>query len=418
MSPSVGRNTPCPCGSGKKYKKCCGRASHKLDDSLKTAHTIRRVAPVAHVRARETPRHEVPPHVLRHLEEKVQKRKEYRRVYGDGNPPVTVGRGDERVVIVGSKIFKSSEWKSFHEFLVYYGFHVFGQDWMNQEFAKSMADRHPMAQWLLEVQAFQARKFRPDATRQLALMTGSVRAYMRTAYDLYVLDHNKLLQQLLLKRLSNPVGFQAARYEAYVAAAVVKAGFKIALEDETDASTSHCEFTATHTAIGAHFSIEAKSRHRKGYLGQPGERPEPEAIKAQIQELLQKALRKRAEHQRIVFIDVNVPPEKNPIFQTQWVNKLADDLDEFERNQQRENEYPSAFLFFSNHVEHYIQNDEPAPGVAVLCSAINISDFRKNDASVLKRYPAISALFESLSKHTKIPMDFLDKWRLPVATPS
>lgn len=24
---SVGRNDPCPCGSGKKYKKCCGRAS-------------------------------------------------------------------------------------------------------------------------------------------------------------------------------------------------------------------------------------------------------------------------------------------------------------------------------------------------------------------------------------------------------
>ncbi|TET60949.1 MAG: hypothetical protein E3J47_06135, partial [Candidatus Stahlbacteria bacterium] len=22
----VGRNDPCPCGSGKKYKKCCGRS--------------------------------------------------------------------------------------------------------------------------------------------------------------------------------------------------------------------------------------------------------------------------------------------------------------------------------------------------------------------------------------------------------
>ena len=22
--PKVGRNDPCPCGSGKKYKKCCG----------------------------------------------------------------------------------------------------------------------------------------------------------------------------------------------------------------------------------------------------------------------------------------------------------------------------------------------------------------------------------------------------------
>jgi hypothetical protein len=26
MEPRVGRNDPCPCGSGKKYKKCCGRA--------------------------------------------------------------------------------------------------------------------------------------------------------------------------------------------------------------------------------------------------------------------------------------------------------------------------------------------------------------------------------------------------------
>ncbi len=24
-SPKVGRNEPCPCGSGKKYKRCCGR---------------------------------------------------------------------------------------------------------------------------------------------------------------------------------------------------------------------------------------------------------------------------------------------------------------------------------------------------------------------------------------------------------
>jgi len=23
--PEIGRNDPCPCGSGKKYKKCCGR---------------------------------------------------------------------------------------------------------------------------------------------------------------------------------------------------------------------------------------------------------------------------------------------------------------------------------------------------------------------------------------------------------
>lgn len=26
-APKVGRNDPCPCGSGKKYKKCCGKNS-------------------------------------------------------------------------------------------------------------------------------------------------------------------------------------------------------------------------------------------------------------------------------------------------------------------------------------------------------------------------------------------------------
>ena len=26
QEPKVGRNDPCPCGSGRKYKKCCGRA--------------------------------------------------------------------------------------------------------------------------------------------------------------------------------------------------------------------------------------------------------------------------------------------------------------------------------------------------------------------------------------------------------
>jgi len=26
VSTKVGRNDPCPCGSGKKYKKCCGAA--------------------------------------------------------------------------------------------------------------------------------------------------------------------------------------------------------------------------------------------------------------------------------------------------------------------------------------------------------------------------------------------------------
>jgi len=28
----VGRNDPCPCGSGKKYKKCCGREALETNE--------------------------------------------------------------------------------------------------------------------------------------------------------------------------------------------------------------------------------------------------------------------------------------------------------------------------------------------------------------------------------------------------
>ena len=27
QTPKIGRNDPCPCGSGKKYKRCCGRVT-------------------------------------------------------------------------------------------------------------------------------------------------------------------------------------------------------------------------------------------------------------------------------------------------------------------------------------------------------------------------------------------------------
>ena len=32
-SEKIGRNDPCPCGSGKKYKKCCGAGTASADSS-------------------------------------------------------------------------------------------------------------------------------------------------------------------------------------------------------------------------------------------------------------------------------------------------------------------------------------------------------------------------------------------------
>jgi hypothetical protein len=38
MSGKIGRNDACPCGSGKKYKRCCGGAPALVDDANETAH--------------------------------------------------------------------------------------------------------------------------------------------------------------------------------------------------------------------------------------------------------------------------------------------------------------------------------------------------------------------------------------------
>ncbi len=52
---------------------------------------------------------------------------------------------------------------------------------------------------------------------------------------------------------------------------LIKAGFEIEFEDESDRSSTHCEFIATHKKSKRKYSVEAKSRHRPGFLGHPGE---------------------------------------------------------------------------------------------------------------------------------------------------
>ena len=81
--------------------------------------------------------------------------------------------------------------------------------------------------------------------RNEAPATGVTSAYLALAYGLYSLEHNAKVQGILLKRLNNHDQFYGAYYETSIAAALIRAGFTIEFEDETDGSTSHCELTAT-----------------------------------------------------------------------------------------------------------------------------------------------------------------------------
>ncbi len=374
------RKASCPCGSGKEWTACCAGAA------------------------------------LNRMLEEHNRRQIHIQKFGHGTPIVTTEYDGERVINVGPQLIKYRGLKTFHDFLIASARDdLFGREWINSELSKQTAEQHPVAQWYGAVLEFQKQHYDKEKELSEAVATGPVRAYLRLAYDLYLLAHHRLLQKKMIKRLKNLRQFQGARYETYVAAAFVKAGFEVVLEDETDTATSHCEFNARHKATGARYSIEAKSRHRAGFLGYPGTPKPLTEIKAEVTNLLRKAFLKRANYERIIFIDINVPFEAaGSIYETGWFERIATQMPELDKRKPGNNPWPPAFVFFTNHPEHYLPRDVPDPGHSVLFTVINIPGFKEPSTpefkppptSPLSHYPAVQQLLDSVGKHTGIPSDF------------
>lgn len=355
---------------------------------------------------------QLPESVKRAFIQRQTKEAERVRRYGHVRPPIAVDHQGYKLVAVGNKIAWAKGWNTFHDFLFTYIAGVLGKEWGDGEIKKSYEDRHPILQWYHQLCEFQRVRAEPGREVHEAVASGPVMAYLSLAYDLYVLEHHALLREKLVQRLKNKDQFQGARYEVFVAAACVRAGFDVTLEDESDSETSHCEFNATHKVTGAKCSVEAKSRHREGYLGRPGT-PKPFGkMKADVYALLQRALRKRADHDRVIFIDVNVPPDDRAPFDTDWFKQVAEQLDRLEHTQ-GEKPYPPAFVFFTNHPYHYVGNDRPEPGRTTLFTTINMPEFRQAWADprearrrLPQQHPGITALYDSVVTHTEVPYSF------------
>jgi hypothetical protein len=263
----IGRNEPCLCGSGKKYKRCHGAPERQEYD--------RQMHEVMITRAEAM---------------RVQRE----RQQGLGNPIVSGEAFGQRFVAVKNRLLFSKKWRTFHDFLGDYIKKTMGPEWGNAELAKPFEQRHPILVWYHHVCMHQQRYAKGTDELYSMPMTGAVSAYVHLAYDLYTLDHNVELQKKLVGRLRNHDNFYGARYEVFVAATLIRAGFKIEFENEDDRSTSHCEFTAMFGRTGKSFSVEAK--HRAGNSFRPGRQ-------------LVRALAKHALHPRIIFIDINVPDD-------------------------------------------------------------------------------------------------------------
>jgi len=148
-------------------------------------------------------------------------------------------------------------------------------------------------QWRQMSYAYMKANQSGETQIKTAPMTGALKAYINLSYNLYLLAHNVKLQSRLIKRLKDKNLFNGAKYETYVAAEFIKAGFSIEMENEADGQTTHCEFTAAAHDSGKKYSVEAKARQ-----------PNKETVGIVTQ--LSNALSKKAEHERVVFIDMNI----------------------------------------------------------------------------------------------------------------
>jgi hypothetical protein len=239
----IGRTDPCPCKSGLKYKKCCGN-------------------PLKEKPAAPRP---IPFDILAELKRREAAELIRQQQQGLGNPIVSLKMNDHQIVAAGNTLYWSAKWKTFADFLAGYMKQVLGGEWGNAEIAKPLSERHPIMQWYEEYCHFQ-RRHGIDGEIKSAPATGVVNCYLGLAYSLYLIKHNVELQDRLLKRLKDVTQFQGAYYELFVANSLIKAGFKLELEDETDSASKHCEFSAV-SKTGKKYWVEAKTRGVVGLLG-------------------------------------------------------------------------------------------------------------------------------------------------------
>jgi len=333
--------------------------------------------------------------------------------YGHVRQPIVAEFAGQTFVAVGPRLLYNNRWKTFHDFLFSYLGAVFEKDWFAAERQKSLEDRHPLLQWYELYRNFQVARHDQFAEGEVVKIDrppAQISALLSFAYDLYTLEHHSLLQRHLIARLQRKEHFQGARYETYVAAAFVRAGFSVELEDESDKSDTHCEFSAIHIDSGKAYSIEAKSRHRAGYLGQLGKPAALTEIQADLSKLLVPALRKRAKHDRIVFIDVNVPPAEAPLMESDWFGKVAAQLKRLEEKPPPGAALPPAFVFLTNFPYHFVGEDEPLRGSAVVFRGLNMMEFRSGDpTAVAAAFPQIMSLYDSVLRHTQVPHDLLNQ---------
>ena len=341
----IGRNDPCICGSGKKYKKCCLFKQFPIITPLGSGSTI-------------------PSDVVDKMKAKMLKEQQEQEnlkkigIYVNYVKPI-IFKG-KKVWALGSTVYynrPSSE--TFHEFIIDMLRLTLGKEWWDSQTSIPFEKKHFIMQCFQKFREWwetrTIQKYKIGEQLWAAYPDGWSRSLVSIAFDVVSLIHSQKLPEHLLTRLKNMNEFQGARYELAIAAIFARLGCQIKFLDDEKIEVKHAEFIATHLASNSRFTVEVKSKHRKGVLNFPGEEEETdEQLKGKVFRLLHDALRKEREDiPYLIFVDVNSPlTPGTPAFNKKWVRDIMEQR-KIEIKDEEGKLVPYNAIYFTNFSYHY-----------------------------------------------------------------
>jgi hypothetical protein len=373
------RNERCLCGSGKRFKHCHGAFPPNRSDAL--------IAnwPAAPRIVRET-----------FSGEQDARIRNFRHP-GFHRTPLIAGDGSDRFIVRGEKVFHWGAGGSFLNFLEGDLLREMGQ-------AVRQHTTHPLHTWWKAMRSQAEARHQTSAGGKVA-STVAVLNFFTVAHDLFVLADNARPRERLVKSLRVADQFHGARYELMIAACLVRAGFSIEFSDESDFTRRHGDATAQHVRTGRRYSVEMKAKGRPGILGKSGLRPSQDEMDRDVSRLIRDALEKPAEGERLIFVDMNLPPPPSNWTDVGvwWQNDAVASIRAVEAQPGNVPVDRSAFVIFTNLPSHQMPLDEYFVGLEQAFTGFRKPDFASENTLLGERYPDIAHLFDAFNTHDIVP---------------
>jgi hypothetical protein len=273
----VGRNAPCPCASGKKFKHCHGT-----------------FAPFP-----EPPGFQQAIEQQFKLQEAQQKIRDQQQ--GFGRQVISIEFKGQRFVAIGGRLMWSKAWRYFTDFLLDYLKEVMGVDWLKK--TRDEGIDHPIIRWVSKL--WEMQKANPNSGTAGVPSTGYMTALFGLAYSLYLIAHHDQIPASMVRRLRRPDHFRFAAYETIVASAFALAGSKIKDAEEHSNKDKSPEFYAT-LKSGRRVSVEAKCKDAWKSKIDPNDEGFQNELKQWIRDKLYKASQKKL-HNAAYWFELSIP---------------------------------------------------------------------------------------------------------------